>query len=196
MGTTADGDRPGRRRWFRKWRRRRTGGRYGTCTTTSSETGRTQAPSPGHATDGRPGCCRMCRDRRQTYTHRPPPRPSQFGGSEDISLTNVIDLALSHDFDRLCGLGTPECRKVLDATGTDTVPAAPPKFVSVTTVPNRETSPGTWAPGGVLFLLCGLDGKNRAYHSPDARFRQPSRKWPCGRGTGLLGQPHNRFSRR
>ena len=95
--------------------------------------------------------------------YTPPPPPSQSAARDLVN--NVIDLALSHDFDRMCALGTPECRKVLDATGTDTVPAAAPKFVSVTTVPNRETSPGTWAPGGVLFLLCGLDGKNQAYHS-------------------------------
>jgi hypothetical protein len=77
----------------------------------------------------------------------------------------VIDLALKHDFEGLCALGTPECKQVLKDTGTDTVPTAAPKIVSVNTIPNRETSPGTWAPGGVLFRLCGLDGKNHPYHS-------------------------------
>ena len=118
-----------------------------------------------------------CAGSSGTYTPPPPPSESAARGL----VTNVIDLALSHDFDRLCGLGTPECKKVLDATGTDTVPAAPPKFVSVTTVPNRETSPGTWAPGGVLFLLCGLDGKNRAYHSQMLVFVNHQ-------GSGLVAQ--------
>ena len=96
-------------------------------------------------------------------------------------MNKVIDLALRHDFDGLCALGTPECKKVLDDIGTDTVPTAAPKYVSVTTVPNRETSPGTWAPGGVLFLLCGLDGKNRAYHSEMLVFVNRQ-------GTGLVAE--------
>lgn len=102
-----------------------------------------------------------CAGASQSYT--PPPPPSESAARDLVN--QVIDLALSRDFDRLCGLGTPECKFVLDATGTDTVPTVAPIFASVTTVPNRETSPGTWASGGVLFLLCGLDGKNQAYHS-------------------------------
>ena len=109
----------------------------------------------------------------------PPPPPSESAARDLVN--NAIDLAISHDFDRLCALGTPECRKVLDATGTDTVPTAAPKFVSVTTVPNRETSPGTWAPGGVLFLLCGLDGKNQAYHSQMLVFENHQ-------GSGLVAE--------
>jgi hypothetical protein len=96
-------------------------------------------------------------------------------------VNKVVDLALSHDFQGLCSLGTPECEKVLNDTGTDTVPTAAPRIVSVTTVANREMSPGTWAPGGVLFLLCGLDGKSQAYHSELLVFDNHQ-------GTGLVAE--------
>jgi len=77
----------------------------------------------------------------------------------------VVQVALNHDLDRLCSLGTPQCRFILDSAGTGTAPSVAPKIVSVTTISNRETSPGTWTPGGVLFRLCGLDAKGRPYHS-------------------------------
>ncbi len=109
-----------------------------------------------------------------------PPTPPSQSAARDL-VTKVVDLALRHDFVGLCAVGTPECKKVLDATGTDTVPTTAPTFVSVSTIPNRETSPGTWAPGGVLFRLCGLDGKNQAYHSEMLVFVN-------NQGTGLVAQ--------
>jgi hypothetical protein len=80
-------------------------------------------------------------------------------------VNQAVNLALNHDYDQLCALGTPGCKQVLIDTGTDTVPSVAPEIVSITTVPNKETSPGSWTPGGVLFLLCGLDGNGRPYHS-------------------------------
>jgi hypothetical protein len=91
----------------------------------------------------------------------------------------VIDLALARRFDQLCALGTPQCTNVLLSTGTDTVPSDSPTIVAVTTVPNKETSPGTWTPGGILFSLCGLDGKGAPYHSQLLVSENPS-------GTGLM----------
>ncbi len=93
-----------------------------------------------------------------------PASPPPESAARDL-VNQVIALALNHDFDQLCDLGTPECKFVLNSTGTDTVPSAAPEIVSVTTVANKETSPGTWVPGGVLFLLCGLDGTGQSYHS-------------------------------
>jgi hypothetical protein len=106
----------------------------------------------------------------------PPSPPPQ---AEARNLVNrVVQLTLSHDFDQLCTLGTPECRQVLHATGTDTAPSTAPAIVGATTVPNQETSPGTWTPGGVLFSLCGLDGKGQPYHSQMLVFENRE-------GTGL-----------
>jgi hypothetical protein len=93
-----------------------------------------------------------------------PPSPPPESAARDL-VNHAVNLALNHDFDQLCALGTLDCKQVLNDTGTDTVPTTAPMFVSVSTIPNRETSPGTWAPGGVLFRLCGLDGKNQAYRS-------------------------------
>ena len=94
-------------------------------------------------------------------------------------VSRVINLALSRRFDQLCALGTPQCTNVLSSTGTDTVPSDPPEIVNVATIPNRETSPGTWTPGGVLFLLCGLDAKGEPYHSQLLVAENPS-------GSGLV----------
>ena len=115
-----------------------------------------------------------CVGARSAYV---PPTPPPESAARDL-VSQVVQLALNHDFDRLCALGTPECKYVLDNTGTDTVPIAAPRIVSVTTVPNQQTSPGTWTPGGVLFLLCGLDGNARPYHSQMLVFENQQ-------GTGL-----------
>lgn len=93
-----------------------------------------------------------------------PPSPPPESAARDL-VNQAVNLALHHDFDQLCDLGTPGCEQVLIDTGTDAVPTVAPKIVSVTTVPNKETSPGAWTPGGVLFLLCGLDGNAQPYHS-------------------------------
>jgi hypothetical protein len=61
----------------------------------------------------------------------------------------AVQFALAGDFDRLCALGTSQCKFI----------------VHVTTVPNVEKTAGTWTPGGVLFCLCGLDGRGQPYHS-------------------------------
>lgn len=107
-----------------------------------------------------------------------PPTPPPESAARDL-VNQVINLALNHDFDQLCALGTPDCKQVLNDTGTDTVPGVAPKIVSVATVPNKETSPGSWTPGGVLFMLCGLDGNAAPYHSQMLVFDNP-------RGTGLI----------
>lgn len=107
-----------------------------------------------------------------------PPTPPPESAARDL-VNQAVSLALKHDFDQLCAIGTPACKLVLSATGTDTVPSVPPEIVSVTTVPNKETSPGWWTTGGVLFMLCGLDGKGQPYHSQLLVFDSQ-------RGSGLV----------
>ena len=107
-----------------------------------------------------------------------PPTPPPESAARNL-VNQAVSLALNHDFDQLCALGTPNCKQVLSVTGTDTVPSVAPEIVSVTTVPNKETSPGTWTSGGVLFMLCGLDGKAQPYHSQLLVFDSQ-------RGSGLV----------
>lgn len=110
-------------------------------------------------------------------TYAPPPPPPESAARDLVS--QAVSLALNHDFAGLCALGTPDCKQVLADTGTDTVPSVAPQIVSVATVPNKETSPGTWTPGGVLFMLCGLDGNAQPYHSQMLVSYNP-------RGPGLI----------
>ena len=115
-----------------------------------------------------------CTGARSAYAPATPPAEAAARSLVD----QAVQFGLARDFDRLCAMGTSQCKFILQGAGTDTVPTQPPLIVYVTTVPNVEKTPGTWNPGGVLFYLCGLDGKGQPYHSQMLVFENPE-------GTGL-----------
>jgi hypothetical protein len=112
-------------------------------------------------------------------SYAPPDLPSESAARQ--LLDKIVDLTSRGDFDGLCALGTPECKFVLGQTGVDAAPTAAPRLASVATVPNREKSPGVWAPGGILFSLCGMDGYGRPYRSQMLIFANQQ-------GSGLVAQ--------
>ena len=99
-----------------------------------------------------------CTGAPSAYAPATPPAELVARGLVD----QAVQFALAGDFDRLCALGTSQCKFI----------------VHVTTVPNVEKTAGTWTPGGVLFYLCGLDGRGQPYHSQMLVFQKPE-------GTGL-----------
>jgi hypothetical protein len=72
-----------------------------------------------------------CMGAGNTYV---PPTPPPESAARDL-VNQAVGLALNHDFDQLCALGTPGCKQMLIDTGTDTVPSVAPRIVNVTTVP-------------------------------------------------------------
>jgi hypothetical protein len=101
-----------------------------------------------------------CSGAGNTFAPVSPPAESEARKFVD----QIVQLALNRDFDGLCALGSPECRFILSGQ-TDNVPTSRPMVANVVIVLSERTSSDTWTPGGVLFSLCGFDGKGTPYRS-------------------------------
>jgi hypothetical protein len=100
------------------------------------------------------------------------PIPSR---SEAIAFVeHLYPLAESGQFEALCAEGGGNCETVLADTGRDAVPAARPKIVDTFEVPSRDTGDGTMV-GGLVLVLCGVDGRDRPFRTEVLVFRDGSR---------------------
>ena len=79
-------------------------------------------------------------------------------------LDEVVRLARAGDFAGMCALGDANCERILDMAGRDAVPPDAPKVVGVRTVPTTSSS-GQQSFGGIVFVLCGIDGRGQPYDS-------------------------------
>jgi hypothetical protein len=79
-------------------------------------------------------------------------------------LDRVVRLARAKDFEGLCSLGDGNCRRHLDMAGRDAVPPGPPTVVGTRTIPTT-TSGDQRNLGGVVLVLCGIDGHGDHYDS-------------------------------
>lgn len=80
-------------------------------------------------------------------------------------LIRIVAAAQARDFDGLCAFGDGNCPDLLAAAGRASLPAAPPTIVGVEVVQPADGGNGAVASGGILFLLCGVDGLGKAYSS-------------------------------
>ena len=79
-------------------------------------------------------------------------------------LAEIVRLAREGDFDGLCALGDLNCTDSLDVAGRDSVPPDPPAVVGTRIVPTTS-SDGQQSLGGVVLVLCGIDGHGQHYDS-------------------------------
>ena len=79
-------------------------------------------------------------------------------------LDEIVRLARTGDFDGMCGLGDLNCQDSLDAAGRAAVPPGPPRVVATRTVPTTAAE-GQTSFGGVVLVLCGIDGHGEHYDS-------------------------------
>lgn len=79
-------------------------------------------------------------------------------------LAEIVRLARVGDFEEMCALGDGNCEQILEMAGRDAVPPDPPTIVATRTVPTTS-SDGQQSFGGVVFVLCGVDGRGEHYDS-------------------------------
>ena len=79
-------------------------------------------------------------------------------------LDQVVERAQAGDFDSLCAIGDGNCMGHLEDAGRDAVPPDPPTIVRTGTVPTTSSG-GQTSLGGIVFVLCGVDGNGDHYDS-------------------------------
>jgi hypothetical protein len=79
-------------------------------------------------------------------------------------LDEIVRLARAGDFEGMCALGDGNCERILEMTGRDAVPPDPPDIVGTRMVPTT-TSDGQHSFGGIVLVLCGIDGRGERYDS-------------------------------
>ena len=79
-------------------------------------------------------------------------------------LDEIVRLARAGDFEGVCALGDLNCDNSLEIAGRDAVPPDPPTVVGTRTVPTTSSN-GQQSFGGVVFVLCGIDGRGDHYDS-------------------------------
>jgi len=103
----------------------------------------------------------------------PAPPPSE--AEARAHFTEVVALALRHDFERLCENGDGNCRKILRNAGVDTVPPLPPRIVGTRVVMPENHGGDTWSSGGFVLQVCGIDGRGEPYFDEILVFREGER---------------------
>jgi len=80
-------------------------------------------------------------------------------------LDRLVGLARAGSFDELCTVsGDGNCERVLEAAGADAVPPRPPTVVATRVVPSVADGEQLTL-GGVVLVLCGIDGLGNHYDS-------------------------------
>jgi len=79
-------------------------------------------------------------------------------------LDEIVRLARAGDFEALCALGDANCENSLEFAGRDAVPPDPPRIIATRTVPTTVSN-GLQSRGGIVFVLCGVDGRGEPYDS-------------------------------
>ena len=79
-------------------------------------------------------------------------------------LDEIVRLARAGDFEEMCALGDGNCENSLEFAGRDAVPADPPTILGTRTNPTTSSN-GQQSLGGIVFVLCGIDGRGEPYTS-------------------------------
>jgi hypothetical protein len=89
-------------------------------------------------------------------------------------LAEMTALARAGDFEGLCEVaGDGNCERKLDDAGRDRVPSEAPTVVGARLVPS-STSGDQTSLGGLVLVMCGVDGLGSPYESEMLVFRDPS----------------------
>jgi hypothetical protein len=79
-------------------------------------------------------------------------------------LDEIVRLARAGDFDAMCALGDGNCKSMLEIAGRDAVPLDPPKVIDTRTIPTTSAN-GQQSFGGIVLVVCGIDGRGEPYDS-------------------------------
>lgn len=79
-------------------------------------------------------------------------------------LGEIVRLAQRGEFDDLCARGDLNCQDSLEIAGRDAVPSDAPTVVGTRIVPTTSSGDQT-SLGGVVLVLCGVDGRGAHYDS-------------------------------
>ena len=97
-----------------------------------------------------------------------PPTPTR---SEAIAFVEQLyPLAEGGQFGALCAEGGGNCETVLADAGEDAVPTVRPKVADTFELSSRDTPDGTMV-GGLVVVVCGVDGRDRSYRTEMLVFR-------------------------
>jgi hypothetical protein len=89
-------------------------------------------------------------------------------------LVEIVALAQRGDFEVLCDMsGDGNCERKLDEAGRDRVPPDGPTIKSVRIVPTTKSGDQT-SLGGLVLVMCGIDGLGSPYASEMLVFRDGS----------------------
>jgi hypothetical protein len=80
-------------------------------------------------------------------------------------LNHLVGLAQAHDFNGLCAVGDLNCSSELDTAGRDAVPPAAPRVIESHYIASSPGSNGMQSIGGLVFSVCGIDGRDQPYRS-------------------------------
>jgi hypothetical protein len=122
-----------------------------------------------------------------SHNDPPPPAPAVEGARE--LLDEVIEAGIARDFERLCANASGTCESELQGN-EERAPNQPPEVVDVE-VHQPTGGGGSWTSGGVLFVLCGIDGLGDPYESEVLVFDGGDGRLIAGAavywtGTGIL----------
>ena len=79
-------------------------------------------------------------------------------------LDEIVRLARAGDFEGMCALGDLNCENSLEIVGQDAVPPDAPKVIGTRMVPTTSSN-GQQSFGGIVLVLCGIDGRGEPYDS-------------------------------
>ena len=88
-------------------------------------------------------------------------------------LREVVDAGIARDWERLCANASATCESELQGN-EERAPTEPPRVDGVEVYQGTGTG-GESSPGGVLFVLCGMDGLGDPYESEVFVFNDGSR---------------------
>ena len=92
--------------------------------------------------------------------------PSRVPSEEEALafLDRIVATVRTRDRDAICALGVGGCRRQLERLGLASIPDLPPTVLSVRRLEPRSLGDGSWAEGGQVLELSGIDGLGRPYH--------------------------------
>jgi hypothetical protein len=75
----------------------------------------------------------------------------------------------------ICSLASGTCPQELRAMDAAAVPALPPRVVGTRVLAAKRNADGTWAIGGRVISICGVDGRGKPYSSEMLVFSDGNR---------------------
>jgi hypothetical protein len=105
--------------------------------------------------------------------YTPPPPPTEEAAI--AHLDEVVRLVQSGGVESICSFGSGTCPHELRAMDAAAVPALRPHVVGTRVLAPKRNADGTWAIGGRVISLCGVDGRGEPYSSEMLVFSDGNR---------------------